>query len=318
MAAAKQKVLIYEQDQQTAGHIEFGARQFDLVPLRAARREEAQRCIDEGAIDIAFVSTSLPGLNVPPQICAVQIVDDSSGPNDLLSASALTRVLLRPASIFEVMAILKNILDPGASESADYTFHMLQSRIVLRTLKLLLPLSQDRQRRGLSLKDSLYQFCVGQCPRALTAEASDNTDQSKYKLLTVSLRFGKRQCAFLDDCKLHLFSGWLQEHHCEVLESRPQDVFPALDAGAQLDKLQANLDVLLASYDAAVQRLYALKKDFCSHRCGQAVNGTEFKEGDVLISEWSDIFRNECIYCPHADCPLNQFFKLIVYQCKTA
>jgi len=318
MAATTKKVLVYEHDHQTASHIEFSARQFDLAPVKTCRREEAQHFIDDGVIDIAFVSSSLPGLSLPPQICVIPIIGASDSTSELLNVSGLMHVLHKPASIFEIMAILKSIVDPDVAHRDDYAFHMLRSKMMLRTLKCLLATSLNEGLGRFNLKESLYQFCVGQCPRAVTAEAADGTDQGKYKLLTVSLQFGKRQCAFLDECKLHRFSDWLLQQHRAVLESRPQDVFPSLDAGARLDKLQAAIDLLLEKYEAAIQRLYELKKDFCSHQCGLAINGTEFKEGNVLISEWSDIFRNECIYCPHADCPLNQFFKLIVYQFKTA
>jgi hypothetical protein len=318
MATTAKKVLIYEQDHQTAGYIEFSARQFDLVPIKAARWEEAQRQIDEGSVDIAFISSGLPGLTVPKHVCVVPILDKAGYNSDLLFAYSAMRVLHKPASIFEVMAILQSILDPDVSQRADYAFHMLRSKMMLRSLKFLLAMSQDDQHGRFNMKESLYQFCVGQCPRAILGELADSKDQEKYRLLTVSLQFGKRQCALRDECKLHRFSDWLQEHHREVLESRPQDLFPKLADGDGLDKVQATIDQLLEKYEAALQHLYELKKDFCAHQCGLAINGTEFKPGDVLISEWADIFRNECIYCTQPDCPLNLFFKLLVYQFKSA
>lgn len=318
MATTAKKILIYELDHQTASYIEFSARQFDLVPIKAPRWEEAQRLIDEGSVDIAFVSAGLPVLNVPKQVCVVPILDEADCRSDLLFAYSAMRLLHKPASIFEVMAILKGIVDPDVSRRSDYAFHMLRSKMMLRSLKFLLAMSQDDHCSRFNLKESLYQFCVGQCTRAVSGELADGTDQNKYKLLTVSLQFGKRQCAFLDECKLHRFSDWLQENHSEVLERRPQDLFPKLADGDGLDKVQATIDLLLEKYETALQHLYELKKDFCTRQCGLATNGTEFKEGDVLISEWADIFRNECIYCAHPDCPFNQFFKLLVYQFKVA
>jgi len=182
MAATFKKVLIYEQDHQTASHIEFSARQFDLVPVKASRCEQAQRLIDEAAVDIAFTSSSLPELSLPRQVSVVPVIDDSTNKGDLLSAHPSMRVLYKPTSIFEVMAILKSILDPGVALRADYAFHMLRSKMMLRTLKFLLSTSLNERLGRFNLKESLYQFCVGQCPRAVTAEAADGTGQGKYKL----------------------------------------------------------------------------------------------------------------------------------------
>lgn len=316
MSEKGKRVLVYEQDHQTASYIAFGARQFDLLPVTARTQEEAVKLLKEGPVGIAFINTDLPDLLLPDDVSIVPILDESNYRHSLKIAYSYFSVLYKPADIVDVMAILKNILDADAGQRKDYTFHMLRSGMILRYLKFFLSVIQQDPNAQFTMKESLYQFCVGQCRNAVSGDALENDGQKKYRLLTVSLQHGKRQCALLEACKLHEFSRWLQEQHATIAEKKPYDLFPNLSENAPLEKMRETVDRLLEKQQGTMQSLHALKKEFCTNHCDVSRNGTDFKEGYVLISEWSDIFRNQCIYCAQPDCPLNEFFDLLVYRLK--
>jgi len=317
MGEKQKKVLVYEKDQQTASCIEFGVRQFDLTPLKASSREAAQRLLQEEPFGIAFVNAALPALSLQEGTVIVPILDRGASRDDLLSGCSYVRVLYKPAGIFEVMAIIKNILEPAVAHSRDYFYHMLRSKMMLRYLQFLLAGIRNDTSAQFTMKEGIYEFCVGTCPHAVAGDLPDRQDQKKYHLLTVSAQHGKRQCLQFDECKLHKFSAWMQQEHKELLGKRPADVFPQHADNGHVEKMRETIDRLLEQQDAAIQRFYELKKDFCTHCCDTARSGTDFREGYVLISEWADIFRNQCVFCPEPECPLNQFFDLLVYQLKT-
>lgn len=317
MVEKKQRVLIYEQEKQTAGSVEFAVRQFDLMPVTAHSREEAQRFLQEEPFCIAFVNATLPALSFHEDTVIVPILDKGVAREELMSGCTYARVLHKPAGIFEVMAIIKNILDPAVAHSKDYFYHMLRSKMLLRYLQFLLAGIRNDASARFTMKEGIYEFCVGTCRHAVAGDPPAQDAQKKYHLLTVSAQHGKRQCLLYEECRLHKFSAWMQQEHKELLGKRPVDVFPQQTDGLHLEKMRETIDKLLAQQDATIQHFYELKKDFCTHCCDTAQSGTDFREGNVLISEWADIFRNQCIFCPEPECPLNQFFDLLVYQLKT-
>lgn len=317
MAEKNKIVFVYEQDSKTASYIEFAAHQFDLVTLKAKNVQEASPISGEEAIDIAFINTSLPQIKLAKDVIVVPVLDEGTYRNDLISVNLCSWVLNKPVTVSEIMAIIKSILAPDVFEREDYVFHKLRSNMLLRSLKSLLDIIRNDSKTQFNLSESICQFCVGQCQHAVSGDIREDDGSQKLHLLTVSVQHGKKQCALVDTCKLQQFRKWMQEEHKEIQEEKPQDLLSVDADSTSLEKVQETIEQLLEKHTVDMHTLYNFKKEFCTHHCDVSRNGTDFKEGDVLISEWSDIFCNQCIFCSQPDCALNKFFSLIVYTLKT-
>ena len=310
------KVLIYEDDSQTAGTLAFAVRQFDLIPVMVQTFTEAQNCILKERPLIAFLNARFPLPECAEGVTVVPVFDRAIYRDELLSASRCCSILQKPVTVFDCMAVIKNILEPGIERTKNFVYQMLRAKTMLRHLLLLADLLAEDQDMQLSMSEGIYEYCVSTCPLAISGDPPAG-DNKTYHLLTVSVQHGRRQCAFYEGCKLHQFSAWLQQNHADVFGMRPCDALPQSSDNLRTSSLREGLANLIKQQDAALTRLYELKKMFCTSCCDRALNGTDFKHGDVLISEWADIFRNQCLYCPQPDCPLNRFFELIVYRLKT-
>ena len=317
MPDEKKTVLIYAADTQTAGVIEFAARQFDLMPVKAGSPSQVQQQLQDALPLMAFVDLRLPLPDMPAEITVVPIADRKTPGDDFLTEARYCRMLHKPVAVSDVAAVIKNILDPGVVRRKDYIYHMLRAGMLLRHLQHLITGIAADDGLQVGMQEGIYEFCVGTCPHAVSGDEKTGGDAKNYHLLTVSVQHGTRQCAFYETCKLHRFADWLQKEHAALFNKRPCEAMPQAGESVRPETMSDMLGRLIEQQTAAIAQLYEVKKNFCTSCCDVVRNGTDFKEGDVLISEWADMFRNQCVYCPQPDCPLNRFFELLVYRLKT-
>lgn len=318
MTEQRKTLLIYcYTDDQAAGHIQFAARQFDFRPVSVRSLKEAQDRLRNDHPVIAFIENGVFLLeDIPSDTVVVPIIGQSSVHGRAMEVLGYQRVLYAPVSLPEVMAIIKSILDAEVERRKDYVYQMVRSKMMLRHLLFLLDRTAADGLMQTGFGEGVYEFCVGTCSYAISGDPPAG-DGKTYHLLTVSAIHGKRQCAYYDGCKLHGFSAWLRDEHKDVFEIRPCDALPQTARDVRAATIRDFIMQLFERQEAAVARLYELKKEFCSTRCETAKSGTDFREGYVLVSEWADIFRNQCVYCPQPECPLNRFFELLVHRLKT-
>ena len=86
MSKYKKRVWVYEQEHQTSSYIEFAAHQLDLLPLTARNAGDAQKVIEQDQVDIAFMNTGSPSLNLPKEISVILIIDEGNHPYSLSAA----------------------------------------------------------------------------------------------------------------------------------------------------------------------------------------------------------------------------------------
>ena len=319
MTEQRNTVLIYcHTDRQGASHIQFAARQFDFKPVNVTSVKEAWQCLKNDHPVIAFLDAGVFLFEDIPtsDTAVVPIIDQGAMHGRMLEWLGYQRVLYAPVSLPEVMSTIKNILDRDVERRKDYVYHMVRSKIMLRHFLFLLDRMAADGLMMTDLGEGVYEFCVGTCRYAISGDPPDG-DGATYHLLTVSVSHGKRQCALYEGCKLHEFSRWLQDEHKAVFNIRPCDALPQMARDVKAETIRDFIVQLLERQEAAIARLYELKKNFCSTRCDMAKNGTDFKEGHILVSDWADMFRNQCVYCPQPECPLNRFFELLVHRLKT-
>jgi len=316
MAGDTRTVLIYERDAQTAGTIEFAARQFDLKSVKAASLQEARQRLHEQPFSILFAAADFPLPDVPHDGVVIPIFEKDTLQDEFLTGARYCTILHKPVSVSDVAAVIHNVLHPGSERGRDYIYQLLRSRMLLCHLRYLVGLLHGDPALQLPLRDGIYEYCVGRCPHAVSGDPPEVNAGTTYHLLTVSVQHGKRSCALYEECRLHRFSAWLEKEHPAAYQRMPSVSLQRDKETPQTEGMQDLLQQMIEQQDAAIARLYELKKNFCSACCDIARSGTDFKEGDVLISEWADMFRNQCIYCPQPDCPLNRFFDLLVYRLK--
>lgn len=317
MAGDTKTVLIYERDAQTAGTIEFAARQFDLKPVKTASLQEARQRLHEQAFDVVFAAADFPFSDVPQNTVVIPIFDKDTLKDEFLTGARYCTILHKPVSVSDVAAVIHTVLHPGSERERDYVYQILRSRMLLRHLQYLIGLLQTDPATQITLREGIYAYCVERCPLAVSGDPRAESGGTTYHLLTVSVQHGKRSCALYEECRLHRFSVWLEKEHPDAFQRMPSVSFRQDKETPQPEGMQEVVQRLIEQQDAAVARLYELKKIFCSGCCDIARSGTDFKEDNVLLSEWVDMFRNQCLYCPQPDCPLNLFFALLVYRLKT-
>ncbi|MCX8042717.1 MAG: hypothetical protein N3B18_01160, partial [Desulfobacterota bacterium] len=279
--------------------------------------KEAISFLSDCPVCAVFFDAGLPLLDdIPPNIAAIPIVHGVYVQETVRTRSSAVYVLYLPASVFDIMAIMKSIIDPGLERRRDYVYQFMRSKRMLRDLLFLIDRMAEDTALQITLGEGLYEYCVSVCPHAISGDPPAG-DGKTYHLLTVSVAHGKRQCALFEECNLHRFSAWLQQEYPDVFKRRPSDTLPRQTDDFRATTLKAFLQNLISQHDTATTQLYEVKKRFCMSCCDQCRNGTDFHHGDVLISEWADIFRNQCLYCPHPACPLNRFFELLVYRLTT-
>jgi len=100
-----------------------------------------------------------------------------------MSARTELNIIQKPTEIFEIMAIIQNVLFSVDSSKNDFIFQMLRSRMLVRYIKFMLDMVKKNPDTTFNLKESIYRFCVGVSADIIEASWQSLTDSITYKLL---------------------------------------------------------------------------------------------------------------------------------------
>ncbi|HQH26600.1 MAG TPA: hypothetical protein PLP17_04315, partial [Oligoflexia bacterium] len=161
---------------------------------------------------------------------------------------------------------------------------------------------------SLTLAQAAEQYCTTHCLHGEHFQEIAPQDRDKYRLLSAKVLVGQRVCEKRDGCRLLSFAQHLSDSGSELAHTPLRDIFAPVAAAGWLSAFDSQLD--------NSSRFIALIKEavmtYCVKYCTHSKKGIEFTEGDVFLSEWTDLMKNSCDYCPERNCPVSDFMRIFI------
>lgn len=289
-----EKILIYSDDDKDRELIHFVLKpyRFDLIDASAQLPLPTP-------VEYAFISLSLPPIEVEVTKSTILIATPDQTielmhheyPQALIT-------LVAPLKRSDLSRVLE-LLGINTQPSANLFNQLIDLRIYLKqasTKVINAPILSE------SLYEGLMHFCLYECGRSKKLDKDQSYQHGQ--LLHIAPQGHIKICLQKESCLVHQFIKYLEELSPESKKLLHAPLIELIG-----DPLALSFDQLAKNIDDYIHHLLSIRRHFCCHSCQHAKHDVDFKAGDQVLVEMTELIKGHCVYCRYESCALSNVFK---------
>lgn len=308
MEAEKNIVLIYECTPADIRIISYCCKQIGFTVFEADTRAHAEQLLNEREITCAFINVSMEKIKIGSEINVVITGDINVATTFKISNYKSACFIAKPLSISSIMFGLQKATGSYV-EGNNFITHAVNISNTLNEIKYNLSALYKNKNTSLNFVDSLKAYCHNQCPLSKKEEEiTGHTDE--YEIVSYFSDKGTVYCNQKQACRLYNYGQFILNKLPDMNTKSAITIIDECYAAIDKKNIWAICSDLADSYDTFVNKLYETKREFCLTKCPDRVEGLDYKQGDNIHVDFTELASGVSVFCSEQLCSLDNFFEL--------